>query len=112
MANTYKNSISTITATGSDEAIYTCPSDATAIINTVFVYNGTGGTADYTITVADTSAGSSAKIYFKSALAAAATDTVLGSGNVVVLEDSDILKINTTVQAIDVTVSVLQITRA
>ena len=51
-------------------------------------------------------------IYFKSVLASAATDTVLGSGNVVVLEDSDILRINTTVQPIDVTVSVLQITRA
>ena len=112
MANTYKNSISTITSTGSDEAIYTCPSNATAIINTVFVYNGTGGTGDFTLTVADTSATSSAKIYFKSSLAAATTDTVLGSGNVVVLEDSDILRINTTVQHIDVTVSVLQITRA
>ena len=112
MANTYKNSISTITATGSDETIYTCPSDATAIVNTIFVYNGTGGSTDFTLTLHDTSAGSSAKIYFKSSLGAAATDTVLGSGNVVVLEDSDILKINTTAQPIDVTVSVLQITRS
>ena len=112
MANTYKNNVSTITSTGSDEAIYTCPSDATAIVNTIFVYNGTGGAGDFTITLHDTSAGSSAKIYFKSSLGAAATDTVLGSGNVVVLEDSDILKINTTVQPIAVTVSVLQITRS
>ena len=42
MANTYKNNVSTITSTGSDEAIYTCPSDATAIVNTIFVYNGSG----------------------------------------------------------------------
>jgi len=40
------------------------------------------------------------------------TDTVLGDGNVVVLEDSDILKINTDAQPLDVTVSVLQITRS
>ena len=112
MANTYKNSISTITATGSDETIYTCPSDATAIVNTIFVYNGTGGSTDFTITLHDTSETSSAKIYVKTGLATTATETVLGSGNVVVLEDSDILKINTTAQPIDVTVSVLQITRS
>jgi hypothetical protein len=112
MANTYKNNVSTVTSTGSDVAIYTCPSNATAIVNTIFVYNGTGGSADFTITLHDTSAGTSAKIYFKSGLSTLATDTVLGSGNVVVLEDSDILKINTTAQPLDVTVSVLQITRA
>ena len=112
MANTYKNSISTITATGSDETIYTCPSDATAIVNTIFVYNGTGGSTDFTLTLHDTSETSSAKIYFKAGLATLTTDTVLGSGNVVVLEDSDLLKINTTAQPIDVTVSVLQITRS
>ena len=50
MANTYKNNIVTITATGCDEVIYTCPSDATAIVNTIFVYNGAAGTADFTIT--------------------------------------------------------------
>ena len=113
MANTYKNNITAITATGSSEVIYTCPSNATAIVNTIFVYNGAVGSANYTIYLTDTSATSAtAKIYFKSTLAVAATDTVLGSGNVVVLEDSDILKINTTVEPLDVTVSVLQITRA
>ena len=112
MANTYKNTITSVTSTGSDVVIYTSPSDATTIINTIFIYNGAAGTADYTIYLTDTSASTTAKIYFKSTLAVAATDTVLGSGNVVVLEDSDILKINTTVEPLDVTVSVLQITRA
>ena len=46
MANTYKNNVSTVTSTGSDEAIYTCPSDATAIVNTIFIYNGSGGSTD------------------------------------------------------------------
>ena len=32
MANTYKNNITAITATGSSEVIYTCPSNATAIV--------------------------------------------------------------------------------
>ena len=112
MANTYKNNVSTITSTGSDEAIYTCPSDATAIVTTIFVYNGSGGSTDFTISLHDTSATSSAKIYFKSSLSNLETDTVLGAVNVVVLEDSDILKINTTEHPIDVTVSVLQITRS
>ena len=112
MANTYKNNIKAVTSTGSDVDIYTCPSNATAIVNTIFVYNGAVGTANYTIYLTDTSASTTAKIYFKSTLAVAATDTVLGSGNVVVLEDSDILKINTTVEPLDVTVSILQITRA
>ena len=112
MANTYKNSITAITATGSSEVIYTCPSNATAIVNTIFVYNGAVGAANYTIYLTDTSASTTAKIYFKSALGVATTDTVLGSGNVVVLEDSDILKINTTAEPLDVTVSVLQITRS
>ena len=61
MANTYKNNVSTITSTGSDEPIYTCPSDATAIVNTIFVYNGSGGSTDFTISLHDTSATSSAK---------------------------------------------------
>ena len=112
MANTYKNNITAITATGSSEVIYTCPSNATAIVNTIFVYNGAVGTADYTIYLTDTSTSTTAKIYFKPALGVAATDTVLGSGNVVVLEDSDILKINTTAQPLDVTISAMQITRS
>ena len=112
MANTYKNSIANITATGSDEVVYTCPSNATAIINTLFVYNRAGGSAAFTLKLTDTSASSSTSIYYNSALANLTTDTVLGSGNVVVLEDSDILKINTDAQPVDVTASVLQITRA
>ena len=112
MANTYKNNITAITATGSSEAIYTCPSNATAIVNTIFVYNRSGGAAAFSLKLTDTSASSSTTIYYNSALADVSTDTVLGSGNVVVLEDSDILKINTDAQPVDVTVSVLQITRA
>ena len=49
MANTYKNNIASITSTGSDEAIYTCPADATAIINTIFVYNRSGGAATFSL---------------------------------------------------------------
>ena len=112
MANTYKNSIANITATGSDEVVYTCPSNATAIINTIFVYNRAGGSAAFTLKLTDTSASSSTTIYYNSALANLTTDIVLGSGNVVVLEDSDILKINTDAQPVDVTSSILQITRA
>ena len=111
MATIYKNNIKAVTATGSDEVFYTCPAGSTAIVNTIFVYNGSGGSTDFTLSLHDTSAGTSAKIYFKSSLANLATDTVLGAGNVVVLEDSDILKINTTAQPLDITVSVLQISR-
>jgi len=111
MANTYKNNIASITSTGSDEAIYTCPADATSIINTIFVYNRSGGAATFSLKLTDTSASSSTTIYYNASLANLATDTVLGAGNVVVLEDSDILKINTNAQPVDVTVSALQITR-
>ena len=112
MANTYKNNIANITATGSNEVVYTCPSNATAIVNTIFVYNRSGGSAAFSLKLTDTSAASSTTIYYNSALADVSTDTVLGSGNVVVLEDSDIIKINTDAQPIDVTSSVLQITRS
>jgi len=112
MANTYKNSIINITATGSDEVAYTCPSDATAIINTIFVYNRAGGAAAFSLKLNDSSASSTTTIYYNPSLADVNTDTVLGDGNVVVLEDSDILKINTDAQPLDVTVSVLQITRS
>ena len=61
MANTYKNNITAITATGSSEVIYTCPSNATAIVNTIFVYNGAVGTADYTIYLTDTSTSTTKK---------------------------------------------------
>ena len=47
MANTYKNNITNITATGSDEAVYTSPADATTIINTIFAYNRSGGAAAF-----------------------------------------------------------------
>ncbi len=59
-----------------------------------------------------TGAAYTSKAHFDADVANPETDTVLGAGNVVVLEDSDILKINTTAQPIDVTVSVLQITRS
>ena len=49
MANTYKNNIVNITATGSDEVAYTCPSNATAIINTIFVHNRAGGAAAFSL---------------------------------------------------------------
>ena len=111
MANTYKNNIANITSTGSDVAFYTCPSDATAIINTIFVYNRSGGAATFSLKLTDTSESSSTTIYYNASLANLTTDTVLGDGNVVVLEDSDILKINTNAQPVDVTVSALQITR-
>ena len=112
MANTYKNNITNITATGSDEAVYTSPADATTIINTIFAYNRSGGAAAFSLKLTDTSASSSTTIYYNPALADVNTDTVLGAGNVVVLEDSDILKINTDAQPLDVTISALQITRS
>ena len=64
MANTYKNNIVNITATGSDEVAYTCPSNATAIINTIFVYNRSGGAATFSLKLTDTSASSSTTIYY------------------------------------------------
>ena len=56
MANTYKNNITNITATGSDEAVYTSPADATTIINTIFAYNRSGGAAAFSLKLTDTSA--------------------------------------------------------
>ena len=112
MANTYKNNITNITATGSDETVYTSPADATTIINTIFAYNRSGGAAAFSLKLTDTSSSSSTTIYYNPALADVNTDTVLGAGNVVVLEDSDILKINTDAQPLDVTISALQITRS
>ena len=111
MANTYKNNVSTVTSTGSDIAGYTCPSDATSIINTVFVHNRSGGAAAFSLKLIDTSGSSTTIIYYNPSLANLNTDTVLGDGNVIVLEDADILKLNTDAQPVDVTVSVLQITR-
>ena len=78
MANTYKNTIANITATGSNEVFYTCPSNATAIVNTIFVYNRSGGAAAFSLKLTDTSASSSTTIYYNSALADVSTDTVLG----------------------------------
>ena len=112
MANTYKNNITNITATASDEVAYTSPSDATTIINTIFAYNRSGGTAAFSLKLTDTSASSSTTVYYNPSLANLNTDTVLGAGNVVILEDSDILKINTDAQPLDVTISALQITRS
>ena len=104
MANVYKNIQATITSSGSDDSMYTCPDATTAVIKTIRIYNIHGSSLAVTTTVYDYSSTTNFKYD---------TSTCLASDSVMVLEAGDILKMQTpTGNKIEMTASVLEISRA
>jgi len=115
MAVEYKNAITSVTSTGSDQAVYTCPTTTTqiqytAIIKTCTVYNTTGGGGTLEVKVTDASASATISIMkFAASAYAAATTVDVASNGPIVLESEDILKIDTSVQPAIVYISVMEI---
>ena len=109
MANTYINTITSLSATTS-ATIYTVPSATTAIVKTISAHNSNGSNAaTLTIQVTDTSA-SATKTFDKESIAAETKKAFLQNGEVLILDESDILKMTAgTANYFDVFVSTLEI---
>jgi len=100
MANTYKRVISTLTSTG-DNSVYTCPTATTTLVKSVKVFNDTGGAAQISMKV------NAIEVEREASLASKATKSFVSGTDV--LEATDVLKINTNVQPINVYVTFLEI---
>ena len=112
MANVYKNVQAIITSSGSDDPMYTCPDATTAVIKTIRIYNIHGSSLAVTTTVYDSSSTTAFKYDTTTCLASNSVD-ILTFNNVIVLEEADLLKMETpTGNKIEMTASVLQISRS
>ena len=89
MANIYKNAGFKLSTTNLT-TVYTCPTDRTAIIKSIQINNDHSGAIQTEISVTDSSASATYKIYHKD-LAAYTTDN--GVVSPLVLESGDIVKI-------------------
>ena len=108
MANIYKNAFFDLNTTNLI-TVYTCPSDSRAIIQNI-QYTNESGTTQVQVYVTDSSASTTYEINHNSVSANQTYNAALGP---VVLEESDILKIQA--NAVDVlsgTASILEINRS
>ena len=103
MANNYKKVLTTLTGTG-DSTVYTVPSVTTTLVKTAWVYNNSGGSGNMTLKVNSTAISTDAVIADK----ATKSWFSLASGDIGVLEEGDVLKINTDVQPVNVYLSILE----
>ena len=110
MANSYRNFINVVAPTNI-KTVYTCPAETVAVVKSISAYNThPSTTADWTLTLYDSSATANV-VYAKAASTAAASKVEFLKGDtstVLVLEESDALKFTTTVTSANVSVSVLQ----
>jgi hypothetical protein len=111
MANVYKNIQAIITSSGADDTMYTSPDATTSIVKTLKIYNIHGSSLVVTTSVYDLSSTTLFKYDTNTCLASNSVD-ILTFNNVIVLEAGDILKMQTpTGNKIEMTASVLQISR-
>jgi hypothetical protein len=107
MANTYKNAFFDLDTTDIT-TVYTCPSNARAIIQNIQYTNETG-TVQVQVYVTDSSASTTYEINHSSVSANSTTNAALGP---IILEENDILKIQAgTINVISGTISILEISR-
>ena len=106
MANDYKNAGFNLSTTNLT-TVYTCPTDRTAIIKSIQINNDHSGAIQTEISVTDSSASATFKIYHKD-IAADTTDN--GVLSPLVLESGDIIKIQVdTANKIEGMISYLEI---
>jgi hypothetical protein len=111
MANVYKNIQAVISSAGSDVDMYTVPDETTSIVKSIQLYNTHSGNLVVNITVYDASSATD----FEYASVTVNTDdseSLLTSGNILILEAGDILRMQTpTTNVVKMTASVLQTSR-
>ena len=104
MANIYKK-VNTDLITGTEQSVYTAPSNTRALIKSIHVYNE--GAGDAVVTIKITSG--TTYFYSKKTIAADANHEFIV--NVLILEENDILKMLSDITGPDVTISLLEINR-
>ena len=104
MANIYKK-VNTDLITGTEQSVYTAPSNSRALIKSIHVYNE--GAGDAVVTIKITSG--TTYFYSKKTIAADANHEFIV--NVLILEENDILKMLSDITGPDVTISLLEINR-
>jgi len=108
MANIYKNAFFDLNTTNLT-TVYTCPSDSRAIVQNI-QYTNESGTTQVQVYVTDNSASTTYEINHNSVSANQTYNAALGP---VVLEESDILKIQANAaNVLSGTVSILEINRS
>ena len=96
MANNYINVIKTLTGT-SATGVYTVPDDKVAIVKTLSAYNtATGAATVLTVQLTDTSATSTIS-FDKASVAAVTRKAFLQNGEVLVLDEKDVIKLTASV---------------
>jgi len=110
MANVYKGISYTYQTGGQNEIIYIAPIQTTSIIKSMQVYNSTAGALDAIVFI-NQNAGSDFT-YAKPNIAATTGVPLITSGNVIVLEAGDSIKVQvSTSLSMDFNLSVLEMTR-
>jgi len=111
MANVYKNIQAVISSAGADVDMYTTPDETTSIVKSIKLYNTHGSNLAVDVTVYDAS--STTDFEWETVTVNAGTSgDLLTSGNILILEAGDILKMQTpTTNVVKMTAAVLQTSR-
>ena len=108
MANKYKNAFYTPTGANTEDLVYTCPSETTAVFQTLQLTN-TSGSKNVTVRINDFSSGSGFIIAYAEITGPTICNVLKGS---IVLEELDTLTIETTATSgISGTAALLETTR-
>ena len=108
MANKYKNAFYEPSGPATEDIVYTCPSETTAIFQTLQLTN-TGGGKNVTVRITDTSAATSYIIAYAEITGPTICNVLKGS---IVLEEGDVLTIETSATSgISGTAALLETTR-
>jgi len=107
MANIYKNAKLSLT-TSANTALYTVPSNSRAIVKSILIAEDANGTATAEVTLVD--AGATAYMVDKDvSLSAKEKEQVITEP--LVMEESEIIKVDATSGSVDVIASILEINR-
>ena len=108
MANKYKNAFYEPSGPATEDTVYTCPSETTAIFQTLQLTN-TGGSKNVTVRINDFSSGTGFIIAYAEITGPTICNVLKGS---IVLEEQDTLTIETTATSgISGTAALLETTR-
>jgi len=110
MANTFKNKLATGVGT-STNTVYTCPANTTAVVIGVTLCNLKTTGVEATLQVNDTSASATSHLLKSAPVPSGSSIVVVGGEQKIVLEAGDSIRCAASAaSAIDVTMSVLEIT--
>ena len=105
MANIYKK-VNTDSISGTEQSVYTVPSNSRSLVKAIHVYNEGAGDAVVTIKI---TSGATTYFYEKKTMAADAHHEFIT--NILILQENDILKMLSDITGPDVTISLLEMNR-